>query len=381
MKKFSVIIIITIIFFSCKKSNLILSPTEEKNLCESAYLNKSLKNDYTVTTFIDSTIQNLATNELLGVLHQFEARSGFVIVMETKTGQIKAMTSLVKGEKSEFVNSKVIDATIPIEPGSLNKTFNMMSLLEDKKADTSLVYNANGGEIIYFGSKIQDLKKGYKTISLKKAFSLSSNVVFAQAIDNAYRNNPYQYINNFNKFGVTKDLRLPFNETKTIPTIPNPKSDNWSKLALPWIGIGYGLTLNPIQILTYYNMIGNNGIMVQTLFLSKINSKEGSSKEYSTTILNNAICSKLTINKIQDLLKNAVSIDSKKLQISGQAAEINLDYAEPTKSKHFASTFVGYFSRKNSKYTMMVYIKNPKKELPNKLNIAEKLFGEIVEKI
>ena len=381
MKKFSVIVIITLSFFSCKKSNvLILSPTVEKELCESTYLNKSLKNDYTVTTFIDTTIQNLATNELLNVLEQFKAESGFVVVMETKTGQIKAMTSLVKGEKSEFVNSKVIDATIPIEPGSQIKTFNVMSLLENKKADSSSVYDANGGQKFFYGVKIQDIKKGYKSISLKRAFTASSNVVFAQAIDSAYKYNPNQYISNFDNFGFNQDLDLPFNSKIITSAIPSPKS-TWSKIALPLMGIGYGLTLKPIQILTYYNAIGNKGVLIKPLFLCRIMSKEGSSKEYSTMILNNAICSKATINTIQNLLKIAVSTDSKKLQISGQAAEITLDYADPTKSKHFASTFVGYFSRKNSKYTMIVYIKNPKKELPNKLNIAEKLFGEIVEKI
>jgi cell division protein FtsI (penicillin-binding protein 3) len=382
MNKFSVIVIIIISFFSCKKSNvLVLSPNIEKNLCESAYLNKSLKSDYTVTTFIDSTIQNLATKELLGVLEQFEAESGFVMIMETKTGQIKAMASLVEGEKLEFVNSKVIDATIPIEPGSLIKTFNMFSLLEDKKSDTSLVYNANGGEKIFYGVKIQDVKKGYESISLKRAFAISSNVVFAQAIDSAYRDNPNQYINNYKNFGLNQDLDLPFN-SKISSTIPSPKSNTWSKIALPFMGIGYGLTLKPIQILTYFNAIGNNGVLIKPNFLSRItSSKDSRSKKYSTTILNNEIYFKATIKIIQYLLKNAVSTDSKKLQIAGQAAEITLDYAEPNKSRQVASTFVGYFSKNNSKYTMMVYIKKPKNRLKNHLNIAEKLFGELVEKI
>lgn len=382
MKKFSVIVIITISFFSCKKSNLlILSPTIEKELCESTYLNKSLKNDkYTVTTFIDTTIQNTSKKALFDVLKQLEAESGFVMVMETKTGQIKAMTSFTN-KNSAYIPSHIIDATIPIEPGSLIKTFDLMSLLEDKKATTSSIYNANGGEVFFYNQKIKDYQKGTNEMSLRNAFLTSSNTIFAQAIQDAYKENPTQLMDNLNKFGLTADLDLPLNTSKNNSTLPNPKSDNWSKITLPWMGIGYGLSLTPTQILTYYNTIGNNGIMVQPLFLSKIISNEGSSKEYSTTILNNEICSKATISTIQDLLKIAVSTNSKKLQISGQAAEITLDYADQNKSKKTASTFVGYFARKNSEYTMMVYIKNPKKELPNKLNIAEKLFGELVEKI
>jgi cell division protein FtsI (penicillin-binding protein 3) len=380
MNKFFVLLIISLTFLGCKNADLlILNPNLEKELCENAYIDKSHINDkYTVTTFIDTTIQNTSKKALFGVLKQFEAESGFVMVMEANTGEIKAITSLTN-DKLDNVSSNTIDALIPIEPGSLIKIFNLMCLLENKKADSSSVYNANGGEKIFYGLRIQDVKKGYKSLSLKRAFAVSSNVVFAQAIDNAFRDNPNQYINNYKNFGLYQDLDLPLN-SKISSKIPTPKSDAWSKITLPWMGIGYGLSITPIQILSYYNFIGNNGVMVQPLFLSKI-SKEGSLKEYSTTILKNAICSKSTINLIQNLLKYSVSTDSKKLQIAGQAAEISIDYADPTKSKQVASTFVGYFSRNNSKYTMMVYIKKPKKQSVNHLNIAENLFGVIVNKI
>ena len=118
-------------------------------------------------------------------------------------GEIKSLIGLEKNDDTNYVKSKRIPIDIPIEPGSLIKPFNLMSLLEDNKADTSSVYDTKGGKISYFGSYIKDRKTGYNKLSLRNAFLINSNTIFAQAIDSAYKNNPQPYIDNFQKFGLS----------------------------------------------------------------------------------------------------------------------------------------------------------------------------------
>ena len=145
-----------------------------------------------------------------------------------------------------------------------------MALLEDQKADTSTVYSSRNGEIRYYGKLIRDsYKGGYGDISLGKALIYSSNTIFAQAIDQVYSKKPIEFTSKFKKYQLGVNLDLPFTSTSK-PIIPQPNSKYWSSISLPWMGFGYGLILSPIEILTYYNAIANNGEAVKPLFVNEI---------------------------------------------------------------------------------------------------------------
>jgi cell division protein FtsI (penicillin-binding protein 3) len=373
-----------LLIVSCNnKETLTITTKLEQELCEQVYLDKPIKGkQYSVKTFIDSAIQKTVMKALTESVINNDARKGFVVVMETNTGKIKAMVNLEKGVKSKYIASNKLDINVPIEPGSLIKTFDLMSLLEDRKADTATVYNAKGGEIRYLGKKIIDSHKGFKNITLGKAFLYSSNTVFVQAIDSAYGQNPIQFSNNFKKFGLNKDLKLPFSHAKKGSVIPTPMSDSWSNISLPWMAFGYGITLTPIQILTYYNAIANDGVMVKPLFLSKIESKEGETKEYSKIILNNSICSKSTITILQDLLSRSMIDNTKKNHLSAQLALTNINYASITSIKEYASSLAGYFPSEKPKYSIFVYVKNSNKDkVSSKVDVAKIVFNKIAASI
>ena len=374
-----------LLIVSCiNKETVTITPKLEQELCEQVYLNKPIKEpQYTVNTFIDAAIQKTVMKALTESVINNEARNGFVVVMETNTGKIKAMVSLERDNtQSKYLASNKMDINVPIEPGSLIKTFDLMSLLEDKKADTATVYNAKGGEISYLGKKIIDCHKGFKNITLGKAFLYSSNTVFVQAIDSAYRQNPIQFSNNFKKFGLNNDLQLPFSHAKKGSVIPTPNSDSWSDISLPWMAFGYGINLTPVQILTYYNAIANDGVMVKPLFLSKIESKEGETKEYSKIILNNSICSKSTITILQDLLSRSMRDNSEKNHLSAQLALTNINYGSITSIKEYASSLTGYFPSDKPKYTVFVYVKNSNKDkVSSKVDVAKIVFNKIAASI
>jgi cell division protein FtsI (penicillin-binding protein 3) len=361
MKKIICVLLISI-SFSCTKQNEI-TPQLEKELAKTVFQNEAVKKDsFSIETTIDSSIQNNANQALLTSLKQYEADNGFVVIMETNTGKIKSLIGLEKTEGSNYVKSKNVAIDMPIEPGSLIKPFNLMSLLEDKKADTSSVYDAKGGKISFYGKNIKDFKSGYNKLSLRNAFLNASNTIFAQAMDNAYKNNSQQYIDNFEKFGLSAS----FSQISSKSIILSPKSDSWGGITLPWMGFGYGVQLTPIQILTYYNSIANNGVMVEPVFLNTIKKDGELVKEYTKPIAVKISTSKKSNVLLKSLLRDAVAkgvcknVDSNKISISGYAATTQINYSEGNGTLKYASSFVGYFPSEKPKYTVLVYINNPK---------------------
>jgi cell division protein FtsI (penicillin-binding protein 3) len=357
-----VTLVFTALLVSCTKQNEI-TPQLEKELAKTVFQNEAVKKDnYSIETAIDSSIQNSANQALLASLKEYEAENGFVVIMETNTGKIKSLIGLEKNGASNYVKSKNVAIDMPIEPGSLLKPFNLMSLLGDNKADTSSVYDANGGKISYFGSYIKDRKTGSNKLSLRSAFLNSSNTIFAQAIDNAYKNNPQQYIDNFQKFGLSAS----FSQISSKSIISSPKSDSWAGITLPWMGFGYGLQVTPIQLLTYYNSIANEGVMVEPLFLNAIKKEGESVKEYTKPIVVKTSTSKKSNVLLKSLLRDAVAkgacknVDSDKITISGYAATTQINYSKGDGTLKYASSFVGYFPSDKPKYTILVYINNPK---------------------
>jgi cell division protein FtsI (penicillin-binding protein 3) len=360
MKRIILVLFISTLL-SCAKQNDI-TPQLEKELSKTVFQNESVKSDnYSIETTIDSSIQNSAKEALLASLNQYQADGGYVVIMETNTGKIKSLIGLKKNDATNYVKSKRIPIDIPIEPGSLIKPFNLMSLLEDNKADTSSIYDTKGGKISYFGSYIKDRKTGYNKLSLRNAFLINSNTIFAQAIDSAYKNNPQPYIDNFQKFGLSAS----FLQISSKSIISSPKSNSWAGITLPWMGFGYGLQVTPIQLLTYYNSIANNGVMVEPLFLSTIKKEGELVKEYAKPIVVKTSTSKKSNVLLKSLLRDAVAkgvckiVDSDKVTISGYAATTQINYSEGNGTLKYASSFVGYFPSDKPKYTILVYINNP----------------------
>ena len=355
-------LVFTTLIVSCTKQNDI-TPQLEKELSKTVFQNESVKKDsYSIETTIDSSIQNNANQALLASLKEYEADNGFVVIMETNTGKIKSLIGLEKTEGSYYVKSKKITIDIPIEPGSLIKPFNLMSLLEDKKADTSSVYDAKDGKISFYGSYVKDSQSGLNKLSLGNAFINNSNTIFAQAIDNAYKNNPQQYIDNYQKFGLSAS----FSQISSKSIISSPKSNSWAGITLPWMGFGYGLQVTPIQLLTYFNSIANNGVMVEPVFLNTIKKDGEFVKEYAKPIVVKTSTSKKSNVLLKSLLRDAVLkgfckiVDSDKVSISGYAATTQINYYEGNGVSKYASSFVGYFPSDKPKYTVLVYINNPK---------------------
>ncbi len=345
---------------------------------------------YDIISTIDVYIQDIAHHALLKQLEEYQADHGCVVVMETKTGQVKAISNLGRANDGTYYETTNYAYAESHEPGSTFKLVDLIAILEDKVADTSTVYNSHGGVITYSGRKVRDSHEGgYGKISLARGFEVSSNTVMVQAVYNNYKNNPTRFVNHVNSFGLNKKLGLAF-RGEGRPFIPQPSDKNWSNISLPWMAFGYGVSVTPLQTLTFYNAVANNGVMVKPMLVTEIKAWDKTIKKYNTEVMNPKICSDETLNKVRAVLANVVKkgtgskLYSKDFSMAGKTGTAAVNYAKNGGlDKYYASSFVGYFPADNPKYSCIVVVHQPNTVNNNYYgaDVAGPVFKRIAQKI
>lgn len=345
---------------------------------------------YDVISTIDVYVQDIAHHALLKQLELYEADHGCVVVMETKTGHIKAISNLGRDTDGSYYETTNYAIAESHEPGSTYKLADLMALLDDKKADTSDVYNSFGGVVTYSGKKVRDSHEGgYGKISLARGFEVSSNTIMVQAVYNNYKNNPSEFVNHLNDYGLNKPLGLPF-KGEGIPYVPQPKDKHWSAISLPWMAFGYGVSITPLQTLTFYNAVANNGEMVKPQFVSEIKAWNKVIKKYEKEVINPKVCSDETILKLKAVLENVVKrgtgskLYSKNFSMAGKTGTAQANYGTKGGSeKHYISSFVGYFPADQPKYSCIVVVHEPNTSKNNYYgaDVAGPVFKRIAQKI
>ena len=348
---------------------------------------------YDVISTIDVYIQDIAHHALLKALTEFKAEHGCVVVMETKTGKIKAISNLGKlnPNDSTYIETQNYAVAESHEPGSTFKLVDMIALLDDHKVDTSKVYNRQGGLILFSNKyKVEDSHRdGPQIISLARGFEISSNTVLVQAVYENYRNNPKEFVDRIDRMGLNKPLGLPF-QGEGKPYIPQPTDKHWSTISLPWMAFGYGVSVTPLQTLTLYNAIANNGEMVKPQFVSEIKEWNKTIKTYNKEVINPKICSDETINKLRAVLQNVVKkgtgakLYSKNFSMAGKTGTAQANYGKNGgNDKHYISSFVGFFPAENPKYSCIVVVHKPNTSGNNYYgaDVAGPVFKRIAQKI
>ena len=348
---------------------------------------------YDVISTLDVYIQDIAHHALLKALAEFKAEHGCVVVMETKTGKIKAISNLGKLKETDSTYFETTNYAIAEshEPGSTFKLVDMIALLDDHKVDTSKIYNRKGGLILFSNKyKVEDSHRdGPQIISLARGFEISSNTVLAQAVYENYKNNPKEFVDRINKMGLNKPLGLPF-QGEGRPYIPQPTDKTWSSISLPWMAFGYGVSVTPLQTLTLYNAIANNGEMVKPQFVSEIKEWDKTIKKFDKEVINPKICSDETIKKLRAVLENVVKkgtgakLYSKDFSMAGKTGTAQANYAKNGgNDKHYISSFVGFFPADNPKYSCIVVVHKPNTSGNNYYgaDVAGPVFKRIAQKI
>lgn len=347
------------------------------------------KDGYDVYTTIDVNIQDIAHHALLEQLDKYKADHGSVIVMETKTGEIRAISNLgrnANGNYYERLNYAVGESN---EPGSTFKIMAITAALEDKVIDTSDIVDTQKGVLSYYGEKVRDSKHGgYGKITIAKGIEVSSNTAIVAAIDKAYKDNPSKFVDRLYAMNLNNRLDLAI-VGEPEPIIPDPRIKNgrWSGIALQWMAYGYGVSFTPLQTLTFYNAIANNGEMVKPQFLREVREFDKTIVPFKKQVINPQICSQETVDKVKKLLKNVVEhgtgskLYSPNFSMAGKTGTCQKDYANKDKLSYISS-FAGFFPADDPKYSCIVVIHEPDKSVGYfGADVSGPVFKKIAQKI
>ena len=347
---------------------------------------------FDIHTTINVNIQDIAHTALLEQLEKFEADHGCVVIIETSTGKVKAIANLGRTEVGTYYEKLNYALGEAHEPGSTFKLVSMIAALEDKIIDENTPIKTGNGELTFYGKyKVRDSKKGgYGTIPAGKVFEVSSNTGIVKIIHDNYKNNPKKFVDRLYNMGINKPLGLPI-RGEGKPKIPYPNDSDWDGLDLPWMAYGYGVAMTPLQTLTFYNAIANNGEMVKPRFIEKIGViGESPQQIFGKEILNPSICSQSTIEKVKNMMFNVVDkewgtahkIKDKDFTIAGKTGTCQVDYNRTGKEVQYISSFVGYFPAKQPEYSCIVVIHRPNKLLGYYgSTVAAPVFKKIAKKI
>jgi cell division protein FtsI (penicillin-binding protein 3) len=352
-----------------------------------------------IITTIDVNIQDITHHALLRRLEYFEADHGCAVVMETATGEIKAISNLGRTSKGAYYEKRNYAVWESHEPGSTFKLASLMAALDDKVIDTSTVVDTEKGRIYIHNRKVEDSHKGgYGKISAARAFEVSSNVGIVKIMKKNYDQRPQKFIEKLGKYGFTEPIGFSI-KGEGKPYVPNPKDKSWSKVSLEWMSWGYGVSLTPMQILMFYNAVANNGVMVKPMFIKELRRQDKTEKVFETEIVNSKIASEETLMKVRKVMENVVvkgtaqNIYSPNFSMAGKTGTAK-KFIPRTKdkngqwqggyysSKHYVASFAGFFPANNPRYSCIVVVHDPKKEKGYYgATVAAPVFKEIAQKI
>ena len=345
-----------------------------------------------VYTTIDVNIQDVAENALLNQLEAHQADHGCVALMEVSTGDIKAIANLKRNKDGSYYESYNYVVGESTEPGSTFKLASLMAAFEDGYLDLDDMVDTENGTTKFYDLTMRDSHVGgYGKISIKESFIKSSNVAISKEINRVYSSRPQEFVDRLYKMDLNKKLGIEI-AGEGSPLIKSTDDDTWSGVSIPWMSIGYEVQMTPLQILTFYNAIANDGKMVKPRFVTEIRKSGELVKKYDVQVINNSICSKKTIKMAKEILEGVVeegtgrNLKNSRYKIAGKTGTAQIANAKygyknyESKVSHQAS-FVGYFPADNPKYTCIVVVNAPSKNVYYGNLVAGPIFKEVADKV
>ncbi len=336
---------------------------------------------------IDIGIQDVAETALERQMIKHNADYGTVVIMEVKTGKIIAIANLKKHHDGFYYEERNYAVGNATDPGSTFKLASIIVALEDGYITSNQMVETGDGTIKYYNKTMKDSHKGgYGKISIKRAFEVSSNVGISKIIRDNYADKQSQFVNGLKKLNLDQPTGIVIKGEAT-PVIHEPGDKEWSGLSLTQMSIGYELQITPLQILTFYNAIANNGIMVKPILASALSYRGEIVKEFEPEIMNPQICSQTTITTVKPMLEGVVengtatNIKSNNFKIAGKTGTAQMNYGHDSLPTSYHSSFVGYFPADNPEYSCIVSIYNPRRKGFYGNIVAGPVFKDIADKI
>ncbi len=323
-----------------------------------------------VVTTIDVNYQDVAETALNECLVKYQAEYGCAVLMEVATGEILAMANLGKADDGNYYEIKNYAINDCLEPGSTFKVPAIMAALEDGYVDTADMIQTGNGKASLHNQPITDAHTGgHGLISVKEVVEVSSNIGMATIIDRHYGSNPEHFLERIYSMGINKPLNLEI-EGGQDPRIKTPASSTWSAATVAWMAFGYEVEMTPLQTLTFYNAIANDGTMVRPRLVKELKSHSQVVKPYKSEVMKSSICSKETLKIVREMLVGAVNVGTAKnlkndlYQIAGKTGTAVISqgakgYKNEGGRKDYRASFVGYFPAENPRYSCIVVVSRP----------------------
>jgi cell division protein FtsI (penicillin-binding protein 3) len=348
------------------------------------------KGDDIVST-INVHLQDVVHNELEKQLIKSNAEAGTAVLMDVKTGAIKAISNLVIRDSvvgTEVLNTAVTNST---EPGSTFKLATVLALLEDSLAQEHTLVNINNGQMQFADRIMKDSEPPRKNlVTMSEAFASSSNVGIAVLANKAYNRNQQtraMYRRRLSQFGLDRQSGIDLNG-EGIPFMKDPIRDEktWYATSIPWIAHGYESLMTPLQMLTFYNGVANGGKLMKPYLISEIKNSGKTIKKIEPKVRIAQMAKLKNINKVKAMMEavflpggTAASLRSTHVNLAGKTGTTRTNYANKQEYAKYNASFAGYFPAENPEYSMIVVVYNPKGAFYG-ASVAAPVFKNVAEK-
>ncbi len=345
-------------------------------------------------TTLNVNVQDVAESALLRALRRYHADNGCAVVMEVATGEIKAMTNLRHKADSTYVDEYNYAVRWATNPGSTFKLPTMVALLEEAALSPNDIVDTGNGVFTYHGRRLEDSnanRGGHGKTTIQHAFEASSNIGIVKLTLRYFAGKPEKYLGYLDKFHLTKPLNFQF-QGEAKPFIRRTDSRYWSKTSLPWTSIGYESMITPLQLLTFYNAIANNGYWVQPIIVKRTQRADEVETDFIPTQVRPAapLCSERTLKIVHGMLRGVVehgtatNIRGTHYPIAGKTGTCQKLINGQYRRGMYYTSFAGYFPANKPKYSCIVVIDNPQgvnRETLYARDVAAPVFKEIADKI
>ena len=345
-------------------------------------------NDLIMT--IDVNIQDVAEASLEQHLRMHHADHGCAVLMEVSTGEIKAIANLSRTRSGNYVEDFNYVISEAAEPGSTMKLASLLAAIDDGLIEPDDTINVGSGYYSFYGQPMKDSHPPKTSrLSVQQVFETSSNVGVSKAIWACYAKKPQAFIDKIKSFGLGKPLGLEI-EGEGIPLIRNTTDRSWAPVSLPWISIGYETKLTPLQMLTFYNAVANNGRMVKPHFVKEIRSHGRLVRSFPVTVIRDSIASPESLAKVRKMMEGVVqhgtatSLKSSQYKIAGKTGTAQIaspKYGYQLDHRAYQASFVGYFPADAPKYSCIVVVNSPSNDVYYGGAVAAPIFKEIADKV
>ncbi|WP_420316079.1 penicillin-binding protein [Ekhidna sp.] len=343
---------------------------------------------YDIQTTINVDLQDVTESALLNELQKHDADYGVAVVMEVQTGEIKAISNLSRNSDGDYYEryNYAVGSQGSREPGSTFKLASMIALLEETDIKLNDSIDTGDGKLEFFDKTMRDHKPdGFGKLTIQEVFEKSSNIGVAKLISHYFGNNPEKFIDYLKHMNLHEPLDFQMvGEGK--PYIKDPSDSTWSGVSLPWMSHGYELKMTPLQMLTLYNAVANDGKMVKPMIVKGVMKADRMVDEFDTEIINDRIASKETLRKVKLMMEGVVergtaqNINYSHYKIAGKTGT-----AKKVKNgryvKEYYTSFAGYFPAEAPRYSCIVVIDNPKGYQIYGSDVSAPVFKEIADKI